>query len=399
MQSTFISLTQDRLDWFRSAIEDLNDPAFKFQFSLLKNINLKLIDAERNVLFFDLNDSPNESTFDELKSIASSFAGSIIAVGNAQSSKDILSSLRAGACDYLETNRLRDDLNDIWKRLLKTAIEKPAKGKIVLVMSANGGVGKTTVATNLAIAVNQSFKVSVGLVDFDFDHGDVSGLLHLSPQFSTADLLRPNQSVDAEMFDRTLTPYEKTEVKVLAAPPEISLGAEFSEESILKIIERCRERFPVTIIDMPCGYSTTGQKLMEQADQILVVNSLDFQSIRNVRRFLEFEINQCRIPESKFQIVLNKKGEPYEVDLAKAQEVLNTKLDWFLPNDPKPANLASNVGIPVVIDAPHSALAIAFLKLSDRLMDKLHLSSKNEQLAPAKRSLTKLPSFIASFLM
>jgi hypothetical protein len=98
-------------------------------------------------------------------------------------------------------------------------------------------------------------------------------------------------------------------------------------------------------------------------------------------------------------MITNRKGQPFEVELAKAEEVLNATLDWSLPNDPKTANLACNVGIPAVIDAPQSALAIGFQQISLKLLNRMSLA---KPIDTAKRShglAARLPSFIASFMM
>jgi len=399
MQSIFVSSNQDRLNWFHKSIEEIHNSSLDFNFSLAPQLNVKEISTEENVLFFDLTENPDEKAFSELKNLASKFTGKIVAVGNAQKSVDVLQSLRAGACDYLDTTHLAKDLNEIWSRILKDAPAKPTNGKIMLVMSANGGVGKSTIAANLAVAVSQALKNKVTLVDFDFDHGDIAPLLHLNPTFTVADLMRPNITVDSDMFDRTLTHYEKTGVQVLAAPANLNLNAVYSEEAILRTLDQCRASAPLTIIDMPGGYSEMGQKVIEKADLVLVVNRLEFQSIRNTSRFLEFQTREYRIPAAKFQIIINRKGEPYEVEMSKAEEVLNCELGWSLPNDPKAANLAGNVGVPVVIDSPHSSLAAAFHQVAEDLTRKLQLVTKPEKKPAHSGFATKLPSFIASFMM
>jgi pilus assembly protein CpaE len=398
MHSTFLSASEERLNWFQSEIEALKDNSFLFSYERSAEIDVKVLDPSRHILFFDLSDNPTEAKFQELRNLASNFSGSIVAVGNAQNSHDVLQSLRSGACDYLDTSKLAEDLSEIWKRLLKSSLEKPSRGKVVLVMSANGGNGKSTIAANLAVAISQSFKISTGLVDFDFDHGDLAGLLHLDPVFNVGDLIRPNVSLDTEMFERSLTPYDKTGVRLLAAPASLVVNAEFSESSILRTVEMCRDKFPVTIIDMPTGHSDLGQRIIDLADIVLVVNRLDFQSIRNTGRFLEFQTSMCRVPANKFQVLINRKGEPYQIDHAKAEEVLHTKLDWELPNDPKAANLAANVGIPVVVDSPNSSLSSGFSQISERLMEKLHLGKKSEQSTNSHRIFNRLPHFITSFM-
>ena len=399
MKATFVSPNRSRIEWFRDSVQNIHDDIYDFEYLLNKDIEHLNLPNNETVLFFDLSDNATDSNLNEMSQLAARFPGQIVAVGNAQYSQDVLQSLRAGACDYLDTNRLESDLANIWKRLRKNAVEKTFTGKVVLVVSPNGGTGVSTIAANLAVVMNQSHHLNVGLVDFDFDQGDISGLMNLNPTFSLEDILRPNVSIDSDMFDRTLTQYEKTGVQVLTAPKGINMDPQFTEDSILNTLEMCRTKLPLTFIDMPKGYSQMGQRIMEKADLILVVHRLDYQSIRNTSRFLEFEINECKIPVNKFQLITNRKGQPFEVDSGKAEEVLNATLDWSLPNDPKSANLACNVGIPVVIDTPHSALTIGFQQIALKLLSRLNLSKPNEPVTKNHGIAARLPSFIASFMM
>jgi Flp pilus assembly CpaE family ATPase len=399
MRATFVSQNRSRIDWFRDSLQNIQGQSYDFEYLYHQHIDQIQIPKDETVLFFDLSENATDSNLQEMSQLASRFPGQIVAVGNAKYSQDVLQSLRAGACDYLDTNRLELDLENIWKRLRKNTVEKPSSGKIVLVVSSNGGTGVSTIAANLAVAMNMTHHLSVCLVDFDLDQGDICGLMNLNPTFSLEDFLRPNVSIDCDMFDRTLTPYDKTGVKVLTTPKSINMDPQFTEDSILQTLEMCRTKFPLTIIDMPRGYSQMGQRIIEKADLILVVHRLDYQSIRNTSRFLEFEVNECKIPATKFQMITNRKGQPFEVELAKAEEVLNATLDWSLPNDPKTANLACNVGIPAVIDAPQSPLAIGFQQISLKLLNRMSLA---KPIDTAKRShglAARLPSFIASFMM
>jgi MinD-like ATPase involved in chromosome partitioning or flagellar assembly len=85
--------------------------------------------------------------------------------------------------------------------------------------------------------------------------------------------------------------------------------------------------------------------------------------------------------------------------MEKAEEVVGSKLEWVLPNDPKSANLACNVGVPVVIDSPSSNLTHAFHQIAGNLLEKFHLIQRTPARAAASGLVTRLPSFIASFMM
>ena len=103
--------------------------------------------------------------------------------------------------------------------------------------------------------------------------------------------------------------------------------------------------------------------ILSEADVILLVLRLDFLSLRNVRRTLEY-LEKREIASEKIRLVVNRHGQPHEVTSAKAEEALGRKISYFLPEDAKAINRANNHGIPVVIDMPKAKVARSLAQMA-----------------------------------
>lgn len=395
-RALFVSKDPNRVDWFKDRLRNHPDTSLQFRFEVVdegRELDFLKLGKGVQVIFIDLTMVANQSHFDLLSEVTANFHGPVVAVGNMHNLGEVQRCFRAGATDYLDTTNFESDFLQIEDRLGATSQKASDEGKLVLIVSCNGGNGKSTIAVNLAAAIDLQHKIPVGIAEFDFDNSDVAGMMSLEPDFTIADLLTSDRGYDLQMFTRALSRYKETGIEVLTTPSTLHDHLDFEGEGLVGIVEQFRAKFPITIIDMPHGYTRIDQQIIDMSDVVLVVIKLNYLSIRNTMKFLKFEIQKRAQSASKFQVVVNRRGQPYEVSLADAESTLNTKLDWILPNDPKVANLSINVGVPIVEEQPKSSLGIAFFQLSDKLMARLELA-KSE--APKRAGLSRLWGLIES---
>jgi CheY-like chemotaxis protein len=164
-----------------------------------------------------------------MEAIASSLPKSaLVAYSALADSRNIRGAILAGADDYLATPIGQEDLVSSLQsvlahkrrrsqRLLGEAAAPAATGRVITVFGAKGGIGKTTIATNLAVVIAQRTHQSVVLVDLDPRFGDVGVVLGISVEYSIADLVMPEEEIDREVIESCLFTHESG-VKVLAAP-------------------------------------------------------------------------------------------------------------------------------------------------------------------------------------
>jgi pilus assembly protein CpaE len=192
--------------------------------------------------------------------------------------------------------------------------------------------------------------------------GDLAALLDLKPTFTLADISRNASKLDRVMFERSLVKHESG-LALLAAPHHLDDASLVKHEGISQAMTLARAAFPFVVADIDHSYREEQRVVLRQSDLILIPFRLDFASLRNVRRALEFLIG-LDIDAEKVLLVVNRYGQAHEVPAGKAAEALGREISHFVPEDTKAVNRANNHGVPLVIEAPTSKVAKSFYQLA-----------------------------------
>jgi pilus assembly protein CpaE len=288
----------------------------------------------------------------------------VIAVGPAADAKLVIRALRGVVDDYVDVKEMEPELVASlagWRR--KWALDRP-EGRLVAVLSPNGGAGSSTISANLAVLMARQLK-SVALLDLKLETGDLASLLDLKPTYSLSDLSRNLDRLDEVLLRRTLVEHAGG-VYLLAAPRNLADVEAVTPEGIRRTLGLARASFPAVIVDLDHRFGPEQMEVLRQADDILLVLRLDFNSLKNATRFLD-HLDGLGIALDRVRIVVNRAGQPKEVTVAKAEEALKRKILISIPDEPKVVNRANNNGVPVVLDAPSSKVSKCLAKLSQVL--------------------------------
>jgi pilus assembly protein CpaE len=278
----------------------------------------------------------------------------IIAVGPAGDAKLVLRSLRAGAADYVDTSDLEVDLLDAIERLNSAENAPREPGKLITVLSPNGGGGSSTLAVSIAASLAAEHK-RVGLIDLKLESGDLAALLDLKPTFTLSDLCQNSARLDHVMFERSLVTHD-CGIHLLAPPQELAEVRHVHPETVSLAVTLARSSFPYVVADLDHSFHEEQLVVLRQSDFVLLVFRLDFISLRNVRRTLE-HLEHLGMSREKVRLIANRYGQSQEVPYGKAEEALGMKIVHAVPDDPKAVNRASNHGVPVVLSAPTSKVS------------------------------------------
>ena len=296
-----------------------------------------------------------------LPALARIAPGKVLAVGPAADSKLVLSALRAGADDYVDSADLEVELEAAVARLKAAAAGPVEPGRLIAVLGPNGGCGSSTLAVNLAVAMAKVHK-DVGLLDLKLEAGDLAALLDLSPTFTLADLCQNAARLDRVMFERSLVKHASG-VHLLAPPQHLADVARVRPDGVELAVTLARASFPFVVADVDHTFREEQLIVLAQSEVVLLLMRLDFTSLRNARRALE-HLARCDVPRDKVRLVVGRHGQPQEVPYAKAEEALGLKVAHFIPEDAKAINRANNHGVPVVLEAPTSKAAKSYLQLA-----------------------------------
>jgi pilus assembly protein CpaE len=292
-----------------------------------------------------------------LQSLRRASNASVVAVGSARDPQQILRLVRLGADDYLDVEgELERDLGEFLKRFCAIDDRPKDQGKIITVMSPSGGSGCSFLAANVSIALARSHG-KVALCDMDLRRGDLASYLNLKTRHTINDLCRNLSRLDEGMFVQSLLAHDSG-VQLLAAPDALADIQPISSEAAERIMKLSRSAFPFTVVDLEDFFHREQLQVLQMSDIAVMVLRLDFTSLRNARRTLEYMKN-IGVDVDKVRVVVNMYGRPKELPVSQAEEALGMKFSHFIPDDPKTAILALNRGTPAVLYAPKAKISYA----------------------------------------
>lgn len=220
-------------------------------------------------------------------------------------------------------------------------------GKVITLFSPKGGVGRTTLAVNLAVALASEMGRSVALVDASLQFGDVGVLLNLNPKNkSIVDVLGDVGNGDVDLVDGALVGHS-TGIRVLLAPPSPEMAELVTVDHIRRVVNRLRETHDLVIVDSWPFFQDNTLALLDMSDQILGVLTLEITNIKNIRLFLEVA-EQLGYHGDKLKLVLNRADSAYGIRVVDVENSIGRKIDHTVVSDGRTVVYALNRGVPFV---------------------------------------------------
>jgi pilus assembly protein CpaE len=239
-------------------------------------------------------------------------------------------------------------------------------GQIVAVFSPKGGVGRTTVAVNLAVAAATELGRKVVLVDGSFQFGDVGVLLNLNPKNkSIADLIPELEHGEPESLD-TFVINHSAGVRVLLAPPTPEMAELITTGGIKQILEALRLTHDLVIVDCSSYFNDTTLAILDVADVILTMLTLEITSIKNMRLFLEVA-DQLGYEPGKVRLVLNRADSTLGIRVTDVEHSIGRKVDHSIVSDGRSVVYALNRGVPFFLSNREAQVSQDVLRLATSL--------------------------------
>ena len=293
---------------------------------------------------------------------------SVMATGSDGSADLVIRAIRAGAVEFLRRPISQDDLAaaiEKVRRLRKgPAPAEPKIGRIVSVYSLKGGLGSTTLATNLAVGLAEDEPDAVIAVDLDLHQGGVSTLLNMRPQYSVVDAFAQSERMD-ESFLRGLLVRHESGLHVLAAPCQVE-RSHFSPEQIREGFGVIRSHFAHTVIDLPHDLDPGTIAALEESNDVLYLVGLNVPAVRAAAAGLT-ALRQLGLDNRKLKVVVSRADSDEEVSLRQAREALGAPVFWRIPNDYPTVLSSINQGTPLVLSSPRTEIARNLKELREKL--------------------------------
>ncbi|GAA1429489.1 hypothetical protein GCM10009616_11670 [Microlunatus lacustris] len=228
---------------------------------------------------------------------------------------------------------------------LAAAVGAAPAGRVITVSSAKGGVGRTTVATNLAVGLALSRPGSTVLVDLDLQFGDVASALGLDPEFSLPDAVRGLATRDTMVLKTFLTLHE-TGLYVICGPKTPAEGDTVSPDAVSRLLEMLVSEFSHVVVDTGVGLSEHVLAALDESSDVVLVTGMDVPGVRDLRKELDALDRLGLLTEGR-HVVLNDVDERAGLTVADVEATLGVPVDHRLPRSP--AVLAAvNEGMPLL---------------------------------------------------
>lgn len=297
----------------------------------------------------------------------------------------------AGARDFLTKPPMADDLISAVRRAGQMAQMERGKasaqasspaavmaqqmainlsaGKVIMVYSPKGGVGTTTLAVNLALALNNT-DTNVALVDAKLQYGDVGIFMNEQGKNTILDLAPRADELDQEVVESVMIKHAASGVRVLAAPPRPEQAEHVSAEQFGKLIRRLRQLYAYVVIDTSSALTDITLSALDTCDVIVLVVSQDIPAIKNARLFLDL-LQSLGVQRERVAFAMNKYDRRISITPEKVGENLKLPVAGAIPLDERVVIPSVNRGVPFMVDNRSQPCARAVMELAANLRAQL----------------------------
>jgi pilus assembly protein CpaE len=238
------------------------------------------------------------------------------------------------------------------------------RGKLVTVFSPKGGVGKTTLAVNLGLALASHGQRRVCVVDLDLAFGDVAITLQLFPARTLADTVSIENGLDFSVLETLLTPH-RDGLAALVAPVQPDARDSIPASLVGRVLNLLKENFDYVVVDTAPTFDEHVLQAFDETDELLLVTTLDVPTLKNVKIAVE-TLDLLNFPKEKRHLILNRADDKVGLSAEKVESTLGIKIHRSIPSSPQVAN-ATNAGEPIFAASPKHVVSMAIAALANDL--------------------------------
>ncbi|MGI9621989.1 MAG: AAA family ATPase [Acidimicrobiales bacterium] len=284
----------------------------------------------------------------------------------------LMGAMRLGVREVVPPNASGDQIREAVERLLTAASRLKSSrpvgetlvrsNRVITVLSAKGGSGKTVVATNLALGLNDHAPGEVVLVDLDIQFGDCGSTMNLEPEQTLADAALNASVLDATTLKVFLTPHPSG-LFLLGPPQSLVDAAEVTAQQIKSILDLLVGIFEYVVIDTSSGIDDHAITAMEFSTDLLLVSSSEVPSVRAMRRQVE-TLDTIGMTRQDRHFVVNRAGTRVGLRTSDIEQTVGMEASIEIPSS-RQVVISTNQGQPIVVSAPKDPAARAMKEMVD----------------------------------
>ena len=232
----------------------------------------------------------------------------------------------------------------------------PAVGKVITVFSPKGGSGKTTIATNLAVALHET-GLTVCLIDLDLEFGDVAISLRLTPTRSIVDAVTTEIEGDEDDALRMLTTEYKPGLNTILAPIEPGDAEKIPADLVSDLIALLKTRYGFVVVDTPSQFSENVLAALDASDYHVLLTNPEIPALKSLRLTLDM-LDMLHYPRDRRLVVFNRADNSAGLTAADVEETIKSPITAHVPaSRDVPASI--NKGVPIVASLPDHPVSVA----------------------------------------
>jgi pilus assembly protein CpaE len=294
----------------------------------------------------------------------------LIGVGSANDIGLYRDMLAAGAAEYLVkplTPEMLTQAVTLASRGRGAASDAAKESRIIVILGVHGGVGASTIATNIGWLIAHELKQKCALIDLDLQFGTSALALDLEPGHGLREIVSSPQRVDSLMVAGAMV-NESDNFSVLSAEEAIDEFVHIDNAAVSMLLKELRPGYRAIIVDIPSYLLATQKRLLALANDIVLVTEMTLAGIRDTLR-VRTALKSLGVP-ARVTLVAGRSGpgRPTGIDEATFAKGAQAKIDFFVPDDPKNVTAASNSGKMLGAVAKNAPLTKTLLQMTHYLM-------------------------------
>lgn len=269
-----------------------------------------------------------------------------------------LAAMRAGIRDILPAGADSEEICILLERACNAAasrrrglapepVAEEPRGRVITVASPKGGIGKTTVAANLAIGLGRLAPMDTVIVDLDAQFGDIATVLHLDPEHTLWDAVA-GAAVNDNMVLKAFLSVHPASIYVLCAPSDPPQGDEISGTQIAYLLRQLAHEFRFVVVDTAPGLGEHALAAVEESSDLVMVSGMDVPSVRAVRKELDILKQLDLVPERR-HVVVNMADKHSGLSIQDIEATIGVPVDIRVPRS-RAVTYATNKGEPLLQD-------------------------------------------------
>lgn len=340
---------------------------------------------EPDIVLMDVN-MPGMDGITATTRIVGRLPNTAVIMMSVQNEADLLRrSMMAGAREFLAKPFSLDELTNSIRHVSQLARANPRvttskdgepngggsgrnkRGKLITVFSLKGGVGRSTVAANLAISLQSQADGDVTLLDANLLYGDLGVMMNITDKRTISETVKHFSTLDRDLVSDLRIPHSSG-VRVMLAPPSPQLGEQVTIEHMRALMGHLVTLTDYLVVDTRPSFDDITLSLLDQSDYVVLVLTSELTAIKGAKQYLELS-DLLGYETDRVMLVLNRASPEGGIPIADVAASLRGEVQVSIPDEPELALRAINSGVPFVQSHPNAAASRAIASLAEKMLE------------------------------